>query len=256
MENPTTGAALDLSGRRALVTGAASGIGRAIAGRLATAGARVVLADVNGEGAEQAAAEIGGEPWVVDLADGEALVGLDLDVDVLVNNAGFQHVAPITEFPPEVFAAMHRVMVQAPFLLARACLPGMYASGFGRVVNISSHLGIRAAAYKVAYVSAKHALIGLSEVIALEGAPYGVTSNAICPSYVWTPLVENQVAGQAKAHGISEGEVADKVFLASPAIKRFATVEEVAELVAFLCTPAASFITAATYTLDGGAAAR
>ena len=185
----------------------------------------------------------------------QGLVDLDLDVDVLVNNAGFQHVAPIEEFPPEVFAKMHRVMVQAPFLLARAVLPKMYERGFGRVVNISSHLGIRSAPFKVSYVAAKHALIGISEVIALEGAPHGVTSNAICPTYARTPLVENQVAGQALAHGIPEGEVVEKIFLASPAIKRFATVEEVAELVAFLCTPAASFITAATYTLERGGAA-
>jgi 3-hydroxybutyrate dehydrogenase len=256
VERDTSGASLDLSGRRALVTGGASGIGLACARRLAAAGATVIVADRDAEGAERAATEVGGESWVVDLSDTGALAGVDLDVDVLVNNAGLQHVAPITEFPPEMFALMMRVMVEAPFLLARAALPKMYERGFGRVVNMSSHLGIRAVAYKAAYVAAKHALIGLSDVIAMEGASHGVTSNAICPTYARTPLVENQVADQARAYGITEDEVTDQIFLALPAIKRFVEPTEIAELVAFLCTPAAAFITGATHTIDGAASAR
>lgn len=256
MDTDHAGASLDLTGRRALVTGAASGIGLACARRLAAAGAEVVVADRDGPAAEAAAAEVGGQAWVVDLADRQALHPLDLDVDVLVNNAGFQHVAPITEFPPETFAAMMAVMVEAPFLLARAALPKMYERGFGRVINISSHLGIRGAPYKAAYVAAKHGLIGLSEVIALEGAPRGVTSNAICPTYARTPLVEGQVAAQAQAHGIPEDQVAEQIFLALPAIKRFVEPEEIAELAAFLCTPAAAFITGASLTLDGGASVK
>jgi len=256
MVRDTSGASLDLTGRKALVTGAASGIGLACARRLAAAGAKVVVADRDGDGARRVADEVGGEAWVVDLGDTAALAGISLDVDVLVNNAGLQHVAPITEFPPETFALMQRVMVEAPFLLARAALPAMYERGFGRVVNISSHLGIRAVPYKAAYVAAKHALIGLSQVIALEGAEHGVTSNAICPTYARTPLVENQVADQARAYGITEEEVTERIFLALPAIKRFVETDEIAELVAWLCTPAASFITGATHTIDGGASSK
>lgn len=250
------GANLDLSGRRAVVTGGASGIGLACARRLAEAGATVVVADLDGDAAGKAAAEVGGEAWVVDLADTGGLASLELDADVLVNNAGFQHMAPVEAFPPEVFERMLKVMVEAPFLLARATLPGMYARGFGRIVNLASHLGLRAAPFKAGYVTAKHALVGLTKVLALEGADHGVTCNAICPSYVRTPLVARQIADQARLHGIGEDEVERDVFLGVPAIKRLIEPEEVAELVAFLCTPAASFITAATYTIDGGGAAR
>jgi 3-hydroxybutyrate dehydrogenase len=256
VDDDSSEVALDLSGRRALVTGAASGIGLACARRLARAGAVVIVADRDEPGANRVADELDGEVWVVDLADTTSLYDLELDVDVLVNNAGLQHVAPIVEFPPERFALMMRVMVEAPFLLARAALPKMYERSFGRVINISSHLGIRAVAYKAAYVAAKHGLIGLSDVIALEGAAHGVTSNAICPTYARTPLVENQVADQAKAYGITEEEVIEQIFLSLPAIKRFVEPTEIAELVAFLCTSAASFITGATHTMDGGASAK
>lgn len=238
------------------MTGGASGIGLACARRLAAGGASVVVADRDEAGAKAAAEEIGGEAWVVDLADLEGLGSLEIEVDILLNNAGIQHVAPITEFPPAVFNQMLAIMVQAPFLLARAALPYMYAQGYGRVVNIASHLGIRAAPFKAAYVSAKHGLVGLSQVIALEGAPHGVTSNAICPSYARTPLVENQVADQAEAHGISPDAVRDEIFLALPAIKRFVEPTEIAELVAFLVSEHAGFITGATYTIDGGASAK
>jgi 3-hydroxybutyrate dehydrogenase len=239
----------DLSGRRALVTGAGSGIG-------AAAGAHVTVADLDGARASSVAEEFGGEPWQVDLTDTASLADVELDIDILVNNAGVQHVAPVHEFPPERFSAILRLMLEAPFLLIRAALPGMYGRGFGRIVNISSVHGLRASPYKSAYVSAKHGLEGLSKVTALEGGPHGVTSNTVCPAYVRTPLVEGQIAAQAKTHGIAEDEVIERIMLVEPVIKRLVEPEEVAEIVAFLCGEAASFITGSAITVDGGWSAR
>ncbi|HEV8425668.1 MAG TPA: 3-hydroxybutyrate dehydrogenase [Actinomycetes bacterium] len=247
---------VDLDGRAALVTGGASGIGEACARRLAAAGARVTVLDRDREGARRVAGELGGTSLHADLTDSGSLDGLDLAADVLVNNAGFQHVAPVQEFPPERFAAMLAVMVEAPFRLARAILPGMYERGWGRVVNISSVHGLRASPYKSAYVAAKHGLEGLSKVIALEGGPRGVTSNCVCPAYVRTPLVENQIADQASIHGISEAEVVERVMLTEPAIKRLLEPDEVAEAVVFLCSPAAAFINGTSLVMDGGWTAR
>ncbi|WP_062526257.1 3-hydroxybutyrate dehydrogenase [Demequina rhizosphaerae] len=246
----------DLEGRKALVTGGASGIGLACARELAGRGARVVVADINAEAAEAAAAEIGGEAWHVDLSRTRDLDALELDVDVLVNNAGLQRVSPVDEFDPDAFRLLHDIMLISPFLLIRASLPHMYARGWGRIVNISSVHGLRASAYKSAYVSAKHGLEGLSKVTALEGGPHGVTSNCINPAYVRTPLVEKQIADQARVHGIPEDEVVEKVMLTETAVKRLVEPEEVASLVGWLTSDAAGMATGASYTIDGGWTAR
>jgi 3-hydroxybutyrate dehydrogenase len=241
-----------LDGRRALVTGAASGIGAACARALAKAGAVVVAADVDERGAAAIADEVGGEAWQVDLTDTAALATLRLDVDVLVNNAGIQHVSPIEQFPPEMFHKIITLMLEAPFLLTRAALPHMYEHGFGRVVNISSVHGLRASPFKSAYVAAKHGLEGLSKVIALEGAEHGVTSNCVSPGYVRTPLVEGQIADQAKIHGIPESEVVASVLLAESAIKELVEPTDVADLVVWLTGPGARMATGTSFTVDGG----
>jgi 3-hydroxybutyrate dehydrogenase len=245
-------AAGGLAGRRALVTGGASGIGRACAVRLAAAGAAVVVLDRDGEAAKAVAEEVGGTALAVDLTDLDGLDALDLDVDVLVNNAGLQHVAPLHEFPVDRFSLIIRLMLEAPFRLVRGALPHMYGRGWGRVVNVSSIHGLRASAFKSAYVTAKHGLEGLSKVIALEGAPHGVTSNCVNPAYVRTPLVEGQIADQARAHGLSEDQVVEQVMLAPAAVKRLIEPEEVAEAVAYLCSPAAASVTGSSLVMDGG----
>lgn len=246
----------DLTGRTALVTGAASGIGAACARSLAAAGATVVVADVDPDGAARVADEVGGRPWVVDLCDLDALESLTLDVDVLINNAGVQTVSALPDFDPRRFRTMVDLMLTAPFLLVRAALPGMYERGFGRVVNLSSVHGLRASAYKSAYVSAKHGLEGLSKVTALEGGPHGVTSNCVNPGYVRTPLVEKQIADQARVHGLSEDEVVEKVLLTESAVKRLVEADDVADLVTWLCGSSAAMVTGASYTMDGGWSAR
>jgi 3-hydroxybutyrate dehydrogenase len=245
-----------LDGRRALVTGGASGIGRACAERLRDLGADVVVADRDAAGAEAVAAALDGEAWVVDLADPAAIEQQELAFDVLVNNAGIQYVAPLPTFPPETFRRIVAVMLEAPFLLCRAVLPGMYERGWGRIVNISSVHGLRASPFKSAYVAAKHGLEGLSKVVALEGAAHGVTSNTVCPGYVRTPLVEGQIAAQARVHGIAEDEVVAKVLLEESAIKRLVEPAEVAAMVGYLCSPEAAFVTGASLVIDGGWTAR
>ncbi len=245
-------AAEDLRGRRVLVTGGGSGIGRAVAIRLAADGATVVVVDRDAAAAERVAAEVGGTAVAADLSDLAAVDALDLDVDVLVNNAGFQHVAPLHEFPPDVFSAILRLMVEAPFRLVRRALPHMYDRGWGRVVNVSSVHGHRASPYKSAYVTAKHALEGLSKVVALEGAAHGVTSNCVAPAYVRTPLVEGQIADQARTHGISEDQVVEQVMLAPAAVKRLIEPAEVADAVAWLCSPSAASVTGTSLLMDGG----
>jgi 3-hydroxybutyrate dehydrogenase len=246
----------DLDGRIAVVTGAASGIGAACAVRLAAAGAEVVVVDLDADGAERVAKQVGGRAEVTDLSDLDAVDALGLRCDILVNNAGLQHVARVEDFSPERFSFMLRVMLEAPFRLARQALPHMYAAGWGRIVNVSSVHGLRASPYKSAYVAAKHGLEGLSKVIALEGAEHGVTSNCINPAYVRTPLVEKQVAAQAETHGIGPDQVLEQVMLAPVAIKRLIEPEHVAELAAYLCSPAAGAMTGSSFVMDGGWTAR
>jgi 3-hydroxybutyrate dehydrogenase len=246
---------VDLTGHGALVTGAASGIGRACAARLSRAGAAVTVLDLDGEAAGGVAEDIGGEALQADLSDYGVLEGLEVDADIVVNNAGLQHVAAVEDFPPERFSMIVRLMLEAPFRIVQKALPGMYERGWGRVINISSIHGQVASPYKSAYISAKHGLEGFSKTVALEGGGRGVTSNCICPAYVRTPLVENQISDQAKTHGISEDEVVEKIMLTEPAIKRLIEPEEVAELAAFLCTPEASFINGASLVMDGAATA-
>lgn len=235
-----------------MVTGAASGIGQACALRLAEAGAEVVAMDVDADGANRVAEAVGGLAIVADLAGDVFLDDVPRDLDIVVNNAGFQLVRPVEDFPAETFAAILKVMLEAPFRLISHALPHMYERGWGRVVNISSVHGLIASPHKAAYVSAKHGLQGLSKVVALEGADRGVTSNCINPGYVRTPLVENQIADQARVRGITADQVITEVLLERSALKRLLEPEEVAEMAAYLCSPAASSITGASMVMDGG----
>lgn len=249
---PPAAGGVDLTGRSALVTGGGSGIGRACVQRLSRAGADVVLVDVDGEAAARVADSVGCRSLQADLADMTAVDALGVTADIIVNNAGFQVVAPLHEFPLDCFGVMQRLMVEAPFRLIRASLPRMYEGGYGRIINISSAHGLRASAFKSGYVAAKHGLEGLSKVVALEGGPRGVTSNCINPGYVRTPLVEQQIADQAQVHGIPESQVVQEVLLARSAVKRMAEPAEIAELVAYLCAPHASYINGASLPIDGG----
>jgi 3-hydroxybutyrate dehydrogenase len=249
-----------LEGKVAIVTGAASGIGLAIARDFAAHGIHVTLSDIDVEGGRAAAASLPNARFqVADMTDSQAiqqLVQETLDVkghiDILVNNAGIQHVAPITTFPEAKWRQIIDLMLTAPFLLTKAVLPGMYERKWGRIINIASVHALRASAFKSAYVSAKHGLLGLTRVTALEAAEYGVTCNAICPSYVRTPLVEKQIADQARIHNIPESEVVEKIMVAEGAIRRLLEPDEVAQLATYLCTDAASAITGSAQVIDCG----
>jgi 3-hydroxybutyrate dehydrogenase len=247
----------------AIVTGAASGIGLACAERLAADGMQVVLADVNDKAGSEHARRLGGTFVAADLASRTGcrkLVDAALKsygtVHVLVNNAGYQHVAPIEDFPEDQWERMIAVMLTAPFLLTRYCWPAMKKQEWGRVVNIGSIHALIASPFKAGYISAKHGLIGLTRTAALEGGEHGITVNAICPAYVRTPLVDNQIADQAKANQMSPEEVIEKIMLAPAAVKRLIEPREVADFVAYLCSEPAGTITGAALAMDLGWTAR
>jgi 3-hydroxybutyrate dehydrogenase len=247
----------------AIVTGAASGIGLACAERLAADGMKVVLADLNEKAGGEHARRLGGTFVAADLSTREgcrnlanAALKAHGSVHVLVNNAGFQHVAPIEEFPEDQWERMIALMLTAPFLLTRYCWPAMKKQKWGRVVNIASIHALVASPFKVGYISAKHGMIGLTRTAALEGGEHGITVNAICPAYVKTPLVDSQIADQAKANKMSPDEVIEKIMLAPAAVKRLIEPREVADFVAYLCGDAAGTITGAALTMDLGWTAR
>jgi len=247
----------------AIVTGAASGIGLACAERLAADGMKVVLADVNEKDGAAHAKRIGGTFVAADLTAREGcrkLVDAALEaqggVHVLVNNAGYQHVSPIEDFPENQWEKMISLMLTAPFLLTRYCWPTMKAQRWGRVVNIASIHALVASPFKVGYISAKHGLIGLTRTAALEGGEHGITVNAICPAYVRTPLVDSQIADQAKANKLSPEQVIETIMLAPAAVKRLIEPREVADFAAYLCGEAAGTITGAALTMDLGWTAR
>ena len=252
-----------MSERVAIVTGGASGIGKAVAEALADSGDRVVVADLNEAAGKEFADTIGGHFVKVDLSirsDCKRLVGETLshygEVHILINNAGFQHIDPIEVFPEDTWDKMLAVMLTAPFLLTKYVWRAMKTHGWGRIVNISSIHGRVASPFKSAYITAKHGLIGFTRTAALEGGEHGITVNAICPAYVRTPLVESQIADQARTRGISTEDVVEQVMLDPAAIKRLITPDEVAALVVYLCSDIAGPITGADWAIDLGWTAR
>ena len=246
-----------LNGRAVVVTGAASGIGRAIADRLVAEGARVLSVDLEPDEAGP------GEPFATDLTRHEgnrAAVDAAVDrfggLDAVVANAGFQHVAPVAEFPEDRWEALVALLLTSPFLLAKYAWPHLKASGDGRFLVVASVHGLVASPFKAGYVAAKHGVIGLVKVLALEGAESGITATAICPAFVRTPLVEEQISAQAKAHGISEERVLEEVILQPHAVKRLLEPEEVAAAAAFLLGPSGRAFTGSPVVMDLGWSAR
>ena len=246
---------ISLIGKTALITGAGSGIGKACVQEFAAAGARVIAVDRDEISlAKLASGQI--TTVVADLSDPERFFPENLQVDILINNAGVQHVAPIEEFPIEQADFMLSLMLRTPFYLTQKVLPHMYQQGWGRIIGISSIHGHVASAFKSIYVTTKHGLEGLNKAIALEGGPHGVTANTIAPSYVRTPLVEKQITNQAEVNQLSESEVIDQIMLAPAAIKRLIEPEEVAALALFLCGPNSQSITGSSFGIDNGWVAR
>ena len=252
-----------LQDKIAVVTGGASGIGLAVSERLATEGAQVIISDINAEAGIIVADQVGAIFMQADLsrrADCQSLVAYAREtfgaVHILVNNAGFQHIAPVEDFPEDAWDALLAVMLTAPFLLTKYTWPLMKAQGWGRIINMASIHGQVASPFKSGYISAKHGLIGLTRTTALEGGTHGITVNAICPGYVRTPLVENQIADQAQTHHLTPEEVVTKIMLEPAAIKRLIEPAEVAALAAYLCSDAAGVITGATLNIDLGWTAR
>jgi 3-hydroxybutyrate dehydrogenase len=248
---------VQLQGRAALVTGAASGIGRAIAGRLVQAGMQVLAVDLRADPTAP------GDPFEADLTDpaaNEAAVAAALErfgrLDLVVPNAGVQHVAPVAEFPLERWQTIVSLLLTSPFLLAKHAWPALRDSPAGRIIAVASVHALVASPYKAAYVSAKHGVLGLVKTLALEGAADGITATAVCPAYVRTPLVERQIADQARVHGLPEDQVLDQVILAPHAVKRLIEPSEVAEVVAFLAGPSGSAFTGVPVTMDLGWSAR
>jgi 3-hydroxybutyrate dehydrogenase len=264
--SPVANRSRALAGRVAIVTGSTSGIGLGIARALAAQGAAIMLNGLGkAEDIERTRRELGDRDHVpvafsaADMRDAEQIEGMieaaeaELGpVDILVNNAGIQHVAPIEEFPPAKWDAIIAINLSAAFHAIRSVFPGMKMRGFGRIVNVASAHGLVASPFKSAYVAAKHGIVGLTKVVALEGAEHGVTCNAVCPGYVWTPLVEQQIEDQAKAHGIAREDVIRNVLLKHQPTRKFATVEELGALVAFLCGEQAASITGTALPVDGG----
>lgn len=244
-----------------LITGAASGIGAGIAAELAAAGHHVIVSDLDRAAAETVAGRLraaGGSAEAValdvtsDASVAAALAAVSRPVEVLVNNAGLQHVAPLEEFPMQKWDFLVQVMLVGVARLTRAVLPGMRERGFGRIVNIGSIHALVASPYKSAYVAAKHGLVGFSKVIALETADADITINTVCPSYVRTPLVEKQIADQARTRGIPESEVVGQIMLKPMPKGVFIEMDELAGTTAFLISPAARNITGQALVLDGG----
>ena len=253
---------MSLKGKTAIITGSNSGIGLGIARELARAGADVVLNSFTDRDEDHAlAAEISQETGTsaryikADMSNGiecRALVEKAGACDILVNNAGIQHVAAIQDFPAEKWDAIIAINMNSAFHTTAAALPMMRAAGWGRIVNIASAHGLRASPFKSAYVTAKHGVIGMTKVVGLETAKEPIAANAICPGYVLTPLVEQQIPATAKEYGISEDVAIEKVILLKQPSKEFVTVEQVAGIVSFLCSDAAAQITGTTISADGG----
>jgi len=248
-----------LTRKIAIVTGAASGIGLSISQEFSKDGATVIMTDVDGVKLKEEADKINSLYFETDISKKEnckALVDFAIEkcgkIDILINVAGVQTVSPVEDFPEDRWDFMIALMLSAPFYLTKYVWPSMKAQGWGRVININSIHGLVASEYKSAYVSAKHGLLGFTKTAGLEGGPLGITVNSICPAYVRTPLVDKQVADQAKTHGIGEDEVISNIMLAKSSIKNLLEPSTIAELAKFLCTDAAKGMTGSALTVDGG----